>query len=272
MHSTSSPFALPGKVALVTGAARGIGAACAHALAEAGARVMVTDVLDGPARELAADIRARGGQADVTALDVTDEAQWERAVRDTVERCGGLDILVNNAGIEIFTPLATMSLADWRRLQAVNVDGVFLGLKHAILAMRPGGVAGRGGAVINISSVTGMVGFPGAAAYSASKGAVRMLTKSAALECAQGAFQIRVNSVHPGVIRTAMADNLEAELVSLGLAATNAEAARLMESLHPIGRLGEPVDVARVVQFLASDAARFVTGSEYVVDGGFTAR
>jgi NAD(P)-dependent dehydrogenase (short-subunit alcohol dehydrogenase family) len=272
MTKRDGAFTLKGKTALITGAARGIGAACAETLTAAGARIMLTDVLEDAGREQVAALKADGGEADFVTHDVTDEGQWESAVDATVKRFGGLDVVVNNAGIEILKPVFMTTLEEWRRVQAVNVDGVFLGVKHGILAMMPGGAAGKGGSIINVSSVAGLVGFGAASAYSASKGAVRLLTKCAALECAQGGLGIRVNSVHPGVIQTSMADSLGREIVSMGMAATDAEATELMTQLHPIGRLGEAVDVARVVQFLASDASRFVTGSEYVVDGGYTAR
>jgi NAD(P)-dependent dehydrogenase (short-subunit alcohol dehydrogenase family) len=233
---------------------------------------MLTDILEEAGRERAAALTVDGAEADFALHDVTDEGQWESVVNATVKRFGGLDVVVNNAGIEILKPVFQTTLAEWRRVQAVNVDGVFLGVKHGILAMMPGGAAGHGGSIVNLSSVAGLVGFAAASAYSASKGAVRLLTKCAALECAQAGLGIRVNSVHPGVIQTPMANSLGRELVSLGLAGTDAEATELMNGLHPMGRLGEASDVARVVHFLASDAARFVTGSEYVVDGGFTAR
>jgi len=272
MTPPDDPFRLDGKVALVTGAARGIGAACAETLAAAGATVMVSDVLTDLGDALAARIGAGGGRAEFISLDVTSEPAWEQVLATTVEHLGGLDVVVNNAGVEFLKPLAETELADWHRLFAVNVDGVFLGIKHAIRTMMPRGKAGRGGSIINLSSVAGLIGFAGGAAYSASKGAVRLLSKSAALECAQGGLGIRVNSVHPGVVQTGMAESLSRELVTLGLVQSPAEGDAFMKELHPLGVLGEPADVAHVVQFLASDASRWVTGSEYVVDGGLTAR
>jgi NAD(P)-dependent dehydrogenase (short-subunit alcohol dehydrogenase family) len=267
-----SPFCLEGKVALVSGAARGIGAACAETLAGAGAKVMVTDILQEEGRNVVEQISGRGGEAVFAQLDVTSEGHWEAGIAAAIDRLGGLDVLVNNAGVEMYKPLVEMSLEEWRRLQAINVEGVFLGVKHAVAAMKPGGGAGQGGSIVNISSIAGMIGFPGLSAYSASKGAVALLTKTAALECAQGGFRIRVNSVHPGVIQTPMVDQLAQELAASGFAPSFAEAASSLAGLHPLGRIGEPIDVARVVQFLASDASGWVTGAGYVVDGGFTAQ
>ncbi len=265
-------FGLDGKVALVSGASRGIGAATAQALAQAGAKVMLSDIRDEGGQEVAAKIREAGGQADCLSLDVTDETQWEAAVGATVERLGGLHVLVNNAGVEFMKPIVETSLEQWRGLQSVNVDGVFLGAKYAIKAMMPGGLCGQGGSIINLSSVAGFVGSPGLSAYVASKGAVRLFTKAAALECAAAGLGIRVNSVHPGVIETAMADSLSRELQAAGSAANEAEGDAMLAAMHPLGRLGQPADVARTIVFLASDAAGFITGAEYLVDGGLTAQ
>ncbi len=265
-------FGLEGKVALVSGASRGIGAACAKALAEAGAKVMVTDIIGDGGADLAETLRAGGAQAESTMLDVTVEEQWEAAVALTVERLGGLHVLVNNAGVEFMKPIVDMSIDEWRALQSVNVDGVFLGAKHAMRAMMPGGTSGEGGSIINMSSVAGFVGFPGLSAYVASKGAVRLFTKAAALECAAQGWAIRVNSVHPGVIQTAMADSLAAELHGAGMAQSADEGSAALAGMHPLGRLGEPADIARTVVFLASDASGFTTGAEHLVDGGLTAQ
>ncbi len=267
-----NPLNLTNKVALISGAARGIGAACAETLAAAGASVLVTDVLEKEGAEVVARIEKTGGTAAFMRLDVTDEGQWESTVAAAVERLGGLDVLVNNAGMEIFKPIADTSLEEWRRLQAVNVEGVFLGVKHAIRAMMPGGAAGRGGSIVNISSVAGYVGFAGLGAYSASKGAVALLTKTAALECAQAKLGIRVNSVHPGIIETDMVTGLASRVVGTEYGATLEEVLETFKSLHPLGTMGQPADVARVVLFLASDASAWVTGSGYLVDGGLTAQ
>jgi len=269
---SQSAFRLDGKVALITGSARGIGAACARAFAEAGAMVMVSDVLTDAGDAVAVAINEGGGTAAFTPLDVTSEAQWEAGIAATITRFAGLDVVVNNAGIQIMKPLVRTSYEEWRRQHAVNIDGVFFGVKHAILAMMPGGTAGRGGSIVNVSSVGGLVGFAGLAAYSASKGAVTMLTKTAALECAQANWNIRINSVHPGATNTPLTEELNQAMVKQGAAASVEKATEMTKRMHPMGRLGEPIDIALAVQFLASDASRWVTGSAYVVDGGFLAR
>ena len=230
------------------------------------------DVLTDAGDAVAAAINEAGGAAAFTPLDVTSEAQWEEAIAATVARFAGLDVVVNNAGIQIMKPLVRTSYEEWRRQQAVNIDGVFFGVKHAILAMMPGGSAGRGGSIVNISSTGGLVGFPGLAAYSAAKGAVTLLTKTAALECAQAGWNIRINSVHPGGVNTQLAHELKQEMVKLGAAASIEEATKITNRMHPMGHVGEPIDIALAVQFLASDASRWVTGSAYVIDGGYLAR
>ncbi len=265
-------FTLEEKVALVSGAASGIGAACAQSLADAGAAVLVTDVQETAGKEVAGAIEGAGGRAAFMPLDVTDEAQWQEAVAAAVERFGGLDVLVNNAGMEIYSPVHETTLEDWRRLQAVNVDGVFLGTKHGIRAMMPGGASGRGGSIVNISSVAGHIGFPGLGAYCASKGAVALFTKAAALECGRDGLGVRVNSVHPGIVETPLVAGLVGRLEGTEYGETVEEVMANITLLHPVGRLGKPVDVARVVCFLASDAAAWVSGSGYVVDGAYTAQ
>ncbi len=270
MTSPTDPFRIDGKVALITGAARGIGASCAQTLAAAGATVVISDIDLAPAESVLQAIQANGGNGKVAALDVTSEDQWVSVINDTVETFGGLDIVVNNAGAESMNVVEDISLDEWQRVMSVNSDGVFLGVKHAMRVMKPGGIAGRGGSIINISSICAMVAFEGSAAYSASKAAVTMLTKVAAVECGKRVLGIRVNSVHPGVILT--------ELVKTGMEHSaregvfeSAEAAQaLYESLHPIGKLGETEDVANAVLYLASDASQFCTGSQLVVDGGYT--
>ena len=253
---------LKGRVALVTGAGRGIGAATARALAAAGATVICSD-LTAP-DELAAEL---GGLA--LAQDVTDEGDWERAMAFARAEAGGLDILVNNAGLFLMKPLTQTTLEDWRRVHSVNVEGVFLGCRAAIplLAERAGKWDG-GTSIVNLSSMAGLVGSAGAVCYNASKGAVRLLTKGLAMELA--AAGVRVNSVHPGVIDTAMGDEVLAA-VSLATGVGDNEARTAMAARHPLGRMGQPRNVADAVVFLASDRAGFMTGSEVVVDGGFTA-
>jgi NAD(P)-dependent dehydrogenase (short-subunit alcohol dehydrogenase family) len=255
---------LEGRVALVTGAARGIGAATARALAGAGAKVVVGDVGDGSG--VAAEI---GGAC--LAHDVTSEESWTLAVAFARETFGGLDILVNNAGVFWQRRIAATSLEDFRAMQQVNVEGVFLGLKHCIpaIAERAGRWDG-GGAIINLSSVAGLVGSPNTLAYNASKGAVRLMTKSAALECAQAGLKVRVNSVHPGIIDTPMMAQAAQDITIATGQGANAIRERF-ERFHPMGRMGRDKDVANAIAFLASDAAAFMTGSELVVDGGMTA-
>lgn len=253
---------LEGRVALITGAARGIGAATAKALANAGAKVVISDIADG--RETAA---ALGGA--YVKHDVVSEEDWAGAVAFAKSTFGGLDILVNNAGIFWLKPIAGTSLEDFRRMQQINVEGVFLGLKHAIPAIALRGAQwDGGGAVINLSSVAGIVGSPMTLAYSASKGAVRLMTKCAALECAQAGMKVRVNSVHPGIIDTQMMT--EAAEAVAGASGANDMRQRFAER-HPMGRLGRDIDIANAIKFLASDAAAFMTGAELVVDGGMTA-
>jgi NAD(P)-dependent dehydrogenase (short-subunit alcohol dehydrogenase family) len=253
---------LKGRVALVTGAARGLGAASSKALADKGAKVVLSDVRDG--RETA---NAVGGA--FVKHDVTSEEEWISAVTFAKETFGGLDILVNNAGVFWVKPTAEETLESFRKMQQINVEGVFLGLKHAIPA-----IAERahqwdgGGAVVNLSSVAGIVGGPNIIAYNASKGAVRLMTKSAALESA--ALKVRVNSVHPGIIDTPMMAEAASTLEKVTGQGHN-EIRSNFADRHPLKRMGRDIDVANAVAFLASDAAAFITGSELVVDGGMTA-
>ncbi len=253
---------LDGRIALVTGASRGIGATTARALAAAGAKVIVTD-LSEPA-DIAGEI---GGLS--RAQDVTSESDWADTMAFVRQEAGGLDILVNNAGLFLMKPLLETTLEDWRKLHAVNVEGVFLGTKAAIplLAERAGKWKG-GTAIINLSSVAGLVGAAGAACYNASKGAVRLFTKGVALEVA--ATGIRVNSVHPGVIETKMGDEVVAGFSALSGMGEN-EARVQAGQMHPLGHMGQPQNIADAIVFLASDRAAFMTGSELVVDGGLTA-
>ena len=269
MTEHDNDFRLDGRVALVSGAARGIGAQIARTLARAGAAVLVTDLLEQPGRDTVSQIKSDGGRAAFQRHDVTDEAQWEAAVTAARKQFGKLDILVNNAGIETAALLANCTVEDFRRVLEVNVVGVFLGVKHAIRAMAP--PEGNGGAIVNMSSVAGLVGTTGHASYHASKGAVRLLSKAAAVECAQLGTGIRVNSVHPAIVATEMGANFIRHFVDLGLAPDYATAEAAIMAAHPIGRFGEPKDVANAVLYLVSDAAKWVTGTELVLDGGYTA-
>lgn len=264
-------FSLQGKVALISGGGRGIGAEIATAFASAGARVMVTDILEEQGNQTVSMIRGFGGAAEFLRLDATNEANWESAIAHTISKLGGLEIVANNAGIETFQFLADTRVEDFRRILDVNVTGVFLGCKHAMRAMRPGGDAGKGGSIINLSSIGGLVGFTGLGAYVASKGAVRLLTKSVAVECGQLALGIRCNSVHPGLVNTEMGQQVLQQYVDFKLAPDLATATSAFKAAHPIGFLGEPVDIALAAVYLASDASRWVTGAELTVDGGFTA-
>jgi 3(or 17)beta-hydroxysteroid dehydrogenase len=248
------------KVALVTGAGLGLGRAAALMLGREGARVVVSDLDEVHGRETAAAIVDAGGEAIFARLDVASESDWEDVIGFTLSRFGKLDILVNNAGVLFSSKIEETSLEKWRWLMSVNCDGVFLGAKHAIVAMKD-----RGGSIINLSSVAGLVGLPEISAYCASKGAVALFTKAAALECAKAGYNIRVNSIHPGGIWTPM---LETFLGKRGEPRADAAAA----GMHPIGHAGEPDDIACGVVYLASDESKFVTGAELVIDGGYTAQ
>jgi 3alpha(or 20beta)-hydroxysteroid dehydrogenase len=252
---------LAGRHALVTGGARGLGAGMAQALAAAGARVMIGDLLD--ATEVAEGI---GGEA--LKLDVTDEASWEAAVGATVERLGGLDILVNNAGIEISSLITEVQVDDIRKMLDVNILGTTLGLKHGFRAMRPDGPAGKGGTIINISSVAATIAFPAISVYSGTKSAVDRLTRVAAMESGKLGYGVRVNCIYPGLVPTAMGAGLANDMASLGLYGSAEEAVGAVIELTPSGRLGEVTDMADAVVFLASDAARFINGAGIPVDGG----
>ncbi len=256
---------LEGKVAFITGGASGIGAACARRLAAEGARVVFSDLDEASGAALAADIVAQGGVARFLRQDVTDEAGWPTVMDAIEEDFGRLDIAVANAGIAVFGPVVSMTLADFRRQNAVNLDGVFLTAKHAIPAMRR---SGGGGSLILMSSVAGLRGAANLAGYSASKGAVRLFAKSVAMECAMAGDRIRVNSVHPGIIVTPIWDKAAAPAGGLGIPLDPHELARLGV---PLGVAAEPDEIAHGVLFLASDASRHMTGAELVIDGGMTA-
>jgi NAD(P)-dependent dehydrogenase (short-subunit alcohol dehydrogenase family) len=248
---------LEGKIALISGGARGMGAVEARLFAKEGAKVIIGDVLEDEGRKLEAEINATGGEALFVRLDVTREADWQKAVEAGVNRFGKLDVLVNNAGISGHGRIEDTAVEAWDRVMEVNAKGVFLGTKVAIPAMRRAG----GGSIINISSQLGLVGTDHSSPqYQASKGAVRLLTKATAIQYAKEG--IRANSVHPGPIVTPMTE------------AARADPARyqLMLSRIPLGAYGQPEDVAYGVLYLASDESRWVTGSELVIDGGWTAQ
>lgn len=258
---------LEGKAALVTGAASGIGRACAAALSREGARVLACDIDPLGLAETAAispDIYAQ-------ALDVTQEAAWAVAAAAAEAHFGGLHILVNNAGLCISAGIMDTTLEMWRRQNAVNLDGVFLGVRAALPLMARSG----GGAIVNISSVAGLQGVRGLTGYCASKGGVRLFTKALALECAAARNGVRVNSVHPGAIETPIWVKMQhggvlppgANTIDEEMAATRTGAAQVT----PLGVAGTPEDIAEGIVYLASDAARFVTGTELVIDGGVSA-
>ena len=250
-----------GKVAVITGAAYGIGRAAAGLLAREGAQVAVTDIQSEAGLEAADEIKQRGGQAQYWQLDTTDEQAIQRVFAEVADAFGHLDVLVNNAGISgVNKPTHEVTLEEWNRVISVNLNGVFLCTKHAIPYLRQAG----GGSIINLSSIYGLVGAPDLPPYHAAKGGVRLMSKTDAMFYA--ADGIRVNSVHPGFIWTPMVENVCRELGDV-------EAARRqLAELHPIGHLGEPEDIAYGILYLASDEAKFVTGSELVIDGGYTAR
>src|ERR1700716_1745110 len=253
-----------GKAAIVTGGASGIGEACAETLAREGAAVLVTDIDEALGKAAVERIIKAGGKARYLRHDVRDEAAWPSVIAEGEKNFGRLDIMVANAGIGIMSPIETMTLADWQRQQAINLDGVFLSVKHAIPAMKRAG----GGSMVLMSSVAGLRGGPGLAAYSATKGGVRLFAKSVALELA--ADNIRCNSVHPGIIATPI----------WGKIPTGAEGNRRnapieprerAASVVPLPRVGEAQDIANGVLFLCTEAANYMTGQELVIDGGMTA-
>ena len=256
-----------GKVALVTGGASGIGRGCAEKLAAEGAFVVVTDIQDALGAEVVAGIQKAGGKAEYVHQDVTDEETWIDVIAGIKSRHGRLDFLVNNAGIGIGGPIIEMTLADWRRQTAINLDGVFLGTKHAIPLMR---ASGDGGSIVNISSVAGLKGAAGLAGYCATKGGVRLFTKAVAMECANAKDGIRVNSVHPGLIETPIWITVQDALTPGANAPPDLDAMSAMTV--PLGVKGWPEDIANGVLWLCSDESRYVTGQELVIDGGLTVR
>lgn len=265
-----------GKVALVTGAASGIGRAAVLRLAAEGATVVATDIDEKGGEETASLARATGGRAMFVAHDVSSEVAWKEVIDVVIAAHGALHVLVNNAGIALAGSTFEMSVEDWRRQLAVNLDGVFLGLKHGVPLMSSSG----GGSVVNMSSTAGLVGNAGLSAYSASKGGVRMLSKSVALECARARNGVRVNSLHPGVIDTPIwSTNARAEQqqqgggVACGLKRLwrRAVLGAAGRNAVPLGHAGTVLDVANAILYLASDESRYVTGSELVIDGGLTA-
>ena len=256
---------LTSRVALVSGGASGIGKASAVRLAEEGAKVVVADIDAELGQQTVGAIQDNSGTATFMRLDVTNESQWQECVAATVDVYGGLNILVNNAGIAVGGSILTMTLEDWQRQQAINLDGVFLGVKYAIPAMIESG----NGSVINISSVAGIKGSANLAAYNATKGGVRLFTKGVARECSANRWPVRVNSVHPGVIETPIWDKMNPELLEAGMNTMDLES--MAEQVVPTGQLGKPLDIANGVVFLASDESSYMTGTELIIDGGLCA-
>ena len=247
---------LDGKVALITGAARGMGESHARLFAKEGAKVIATDRRDKLGEETVASIRAAGGEAIYLSHDVTDEGQWQSVIATAVARYGKIDVLVNNAAFAAFHSAEESSLEDWNRVMDVCVKSIFLGCKFILPAMQKAG----GGSIVNISSIAGMAGMPQQAAYQAGKGAVRILTKSLAVDYAP--YNIRANSVHPGMVRTP----------GTRLVLEDEKFINMMRDKTILNRVAEPLELSYPVLFLASDESSFMTGSEVVVDGGYMAQ
>lgn len=248
---------LAGKVAIVSGAARGIGAACAEALAAEGASVVVTDLLEAEGESTAAQIRNSGGQAFYLTLDVTDAANWSGVVAEATGRLGGVDVLVNNAGIDIAATIEDARIEDFRRIVEINLFGEFHGMQAVIPAMKLRG----GGSIINIASLAASKVAATTAIYGASKAAVANLTKTAAIHCARSGYNIRINSVHPGPTVTAMTMGAD------GARADSPDLKPLFDAV-PLGRMGNPAEVGALIVYLASNDSAFTTASEFVIDGG----
>lgn len=249
---------LENKVAVITGGGTGIGKETALLFAKEGAKIVITDINEQSGNETVSDIQAIGGEALFVRHDVSNEDDWKKVADEAIHTFNKVDILFNNAGIYIIKPLAEIELSDWNRLMSINVTGVFLGMKHIMPLM----AKQNKGSVINASSIAGLTGAAGHILYGASKGAVRIMTKDAAMEYAP--YGVRVNSIHPGYIDTGMADYASAT--------TGSSKDELGKNLFPLGRLGSVKEVAQTVLFLASDESSFSTGAEFVIDGGATAK
>lgn len=251
------------KVALVTGGAMGLGKAQSLLLVKEGAKVALTDINEVEGRKVVDEIEKIGGTGIFVKQDVSKEDEWRATIEQILLAFDKLDILVNNAAITSSKNIEESTIEEWRRVMSVNLDGVFLGIKHGIGAMKKSG----GGSIINMSSISGLIGVPHFPAYSTSKGGVKLLSKCAALHCAEFGYNIRVNSICPGFIWTPLTENY---LKSRG---GDVEAGRReLDNLHPIGHIGDPDDVAYGVLYLASDESKFITGIELVIDGGYTAK
>lgn len=249
---------LDNKVAIITGGGTGIGKETSMLFAKEGAKIVITDINQESGQQVVKEIKENGGEALFIRHDVSKEEDWKRVAEETIKGFGKVDVLFNNAGIYMIKPVAEIELEEWNRLMSINVTGVFLGMKHIMPLI----AKNKKGSVINASSIAGLTGAPGHVLYGASKGAVRMMTKDAAMEYA--AAGVRVNSIHPGYIDTGMADYASK--------VTGSSKDQLGKDLFPLGRLGAVKDVANMVLFLASDESAFSTGAEFVIDGGATAR
>ncbi len=263
---------LDGKTAIITGAAAGIGAATARAFAREGASLVLTDINGEAVEAVAEELMTAGARAIGLAHDVREEADWQTVIDRTVATFGRPDVLVNNAGVGPSKPTLETSLAEFRAVTAINLDAVFLGCRFGLEAMRSteDNPRSSSASIVNLSSILGLVGFATATAYSASKGGVRLLTKSLALEAAANKWDVRVNSVHPGFTWTPMVQESVKRIADqTGGEADDTRAG--IAGLHPLGRMGEPDEIAAAILFLATDEASFMTGSEVTVDGGYTA-
>ncbi|WP_085726603.1 SDR family oxidoreductase [Pseudomonas sp. R37(2017)] len=245
---------LEGKVAVISGACSGLGKATAIRFAQEGARLVLGDINEQAAQSIVAQIVETGSDAMFVRLDVRDETNWIDLFKQANAHFGKVDVVMNSAGIAIPGNVEEVSFEDWKRELDVNLNGTFLGTKHGMKALRE-----QGGSIINLSSIEGIVGIDTYAAYSAGKAGVRNLTKSAALHAGRKGYKVRVNSIHPGYIKTPMIGDDPVELARLG-------------KLHPIGHVGEPMDIANMALFLASDESKFATGAEFIIDGGFLAQ
>lgn len=255
---------ITGKICLVTGGSSGLGEATVKLLSEEGGTVIISDIDTEKGETLAQSLRDKGADSIFIKHDVTSEDDWQAAFDHIIKTYGRLDVLVNNAGGGTYNDIETLSLKDWKSIIALNLDSTFIGTQMAIKSMKDTG----GGSIINMSSVGGLVGSPNLVAYSAAKAGVKLFTKSVAVHCGAQKNNIRVNSVHPGLIKTESGMDMASK--ATGMSPEQAEAA--FASLHPIGRIGKPIEIAQMVLFLASDESSFATGGEFVVDGGYTAQ
>ncbi|HLQ74281.1 MAG TPA: glucose 1-dehydrogenase [Bacillota bacterium] len=252
---------LNGKVAFITGGSSGIGKAMSYLFSNEGAKVVIADINKEAGTKVVEEITGNGKDAAFVELNVTSEEQWEAAINEAIDHFGFISVVVNGAGIGgDGKSIEETTLSDWDRIIDINLKGVYLGTKHAIISMKNNE---KNCSIINLSSIAGLVGDDQLTIYSASKGGVKLLTKSSALHCAKSRYSIRVNSIHPGYIRTPMVDEF---------VAGDEEAIKAIDAMHPVGHMGEADDIAFAALYLASDESKFVTGSEQVVDGGYTAR